>query len=412
MQQTQQPFNSNQLAVQTLFPVLSIAFERLCYYGIRSFIFIYASEVFGYKQSMISILYGIMLYIPLGLRPIGGLLADRILGYRKSMAIGNLLMILACISLLIPNEIGLFIGLTLILLSNSIYAPATYTQLLKVYNGHDKQRDGAMTLLYLAINIGAFFGPVLIALTGADFNYTLGFILAGVASVIALVFSLFCTEKLPIPQPSELSALKSSKKTGVLIGIVLSSAMFWIVYEYQGFQLEMNLYFTKFKGYPSTLIGTLSCIGFAAILGLTWYFASISSKLKWIIGFGIALCGICLVWLAQNVTENIPWIVAGTLLFSLAEIFSFAIQSKLIQRYASQKYLATTIALTLSAASAIATLSTSYISDLFVTHWIHIVFILVALVVAILFVKFVKDPSQKDDPEADTEIQENELLDQ
>lgn len=214
MQQTQQPFNSNQLATQTLFPVLSIAFERFCYYGIRSFVFLYASEIFGYKQFIINILYGIMLYIPLGLRPIGGLLADRIFGYRKSMVIGNMLMILSCISFLIPHKFGLFSGFTLILLSNSLYAPATYAQLLKVYNGRDKQRDGAMTLLYLAINLGAFFGPLSIALTGAGFNYTLGFILAGIASVIALVFSLFCSEKLPIPHPSELSALKSNKKIG------------------------------------------------------------------------------------------------------------------------------------------------------------------------------------------------------
>lgn len=410
--QHQQPFKTSQLTAQTVFSALSNVFERTSYYGIRSFAFLYAATAFNFTQKNIGLFFSILLYAPMILRPFGGFLADKLLGYRMTMVLANIIMTLGSLAFMIPSPLSFYIGLALVILSNSMYSPAALAQLLNVYNGNDKKRDGAITTLYLAVNLGAFFGPFLIALTGSDFNYLTGFLAVSITSVISLVFSLLCAKKLPHPNPSEVSALRFDKKLIIVIAIILFSAFFWMAYQYQGLQLTFSFYPYKTFNYLQGLIPTGACLLFTFLLAVIWFLKPISTIRKWIIGFSIALLAIVLTLSTEEKAGNLPWIIVSTVLFSLAEVLTISLQSKLLYRYASHRYLATIIGCLLGAATAISTILPELFSELYISGWIHVVLLLLPLIALILFVRYMKDPSKSTLETEEAAISENDLLDQ
>lgn len=406
------PYTYDQLTRQTLFPILSMLFERFSYHALHWFLFDYVEQQTKCEYEYIRILFTTLIFAPWFLRPFGGLLADRLMGNRNVMALGNLLMIAGCIAISIPHEIAIITGLTLILLSTSIYTPANYSQLLKVYNGHEKSLDGSLVLLYTAILLGTLLGPVLMATIDVKDHFQLGFLMIEGASVIALVFSLLCSKKLPKPEASRLSSLSTGRRTVIIIGITLSSAVFWFVYDYENYELNRYLRIADFGSYYNDEIIGITTICIGIVVSLVWYFTSFSTKFKWIIGFTAAFLGICAIVFSQETESETMWLIIGGILFSFAEIFTIGLQAKLIQRYASDKYLATILAIVMSTALFIPDLLSYHTIQLFSLRWIIPLLLLGPLLAAVLFTLFVKDPSRINTTDEATFLSDSELLDE
>src|SRR5262249_6178515 len=100
----------------------------------------------------------------------GGLCADRLLGCRKTIVIGGVLMMLGYLVLAWPSELGLFLGLGLVILGNGAFKPNISTILGNLYPPGSKLRDAGYNIFYMGINVGAFACNIVAALVRNYFD--------------------------------------------------------------------------------------------------------------------------------------------------------------------------------------------------------------------------------------------------
>src|SRR6476661_1289309 len=120
---------------------------------------------------------------------IGGLIADRYLGYIRSIFLGGSLMAAGYLSLALPGNTALFVGLGLIIVGNGFFKPNISTLLGNIYNRADLKplKDNAYNIFYMGINIGAFFCNFVAAYLRNQYGWGYAFGAAGVGLIIGLI---------------------------------------------------------------------------------------------------------------------------------------------------------------------------------------------------------------------------------
>jgi POT family proton-dependent oligopeptide transporter len=121
---------------------------------------------------------------------IGGLLADRYLGYRKSIIIGGSLLMVGYLGLAVPGMTAMYVSLALIIAGNGFFKPNISTLLGNIYNREDlrPKKDIAYNIFYMGINIGALASPFAAAYMRNTFSWGTAFATAGVGMGIGLVW--------------------------------------------------------------------------------------------------------------------------------------------------------------------------------------------------------------------------------
>ena len=153
--------------------------ERFCFYGMRNVLVLYMVSYFAYDREFAqagpyaaytSLIYCVAL--------IGGLVADRYLGYRRSIMMGGFMMSAGMIMLLVnedllgmglsrgTEELFFYGGMATMIVGNGYFKPNISTIVGKLYAPGDPRRDGGFTIFYMGINIGAFFGGIACAELG------------------------------------------------------------------------------------------------------------------------------------------------------------------------------------------------------------------------------------------------------
>lgn len=128
---------------------------------------------------------------------IGGLIADRYLGYTKSIFLGGILMASGYIGLSLPGDTAMYISLCLIIVGNGFFKPNISTLLGNIYNRTDLQplKDNAYMIFYMGINIGAFVCNFVAAYLRNAYGWGYAFAAAGVGLIIGLInLSIFLKE--------------------------------------------------------------------------------------------------------------------------------------------------------------------------------------------------------------------------
>lgn len=123
----------------------------------------------------------------------GGLIADRILGYRKSIVIGGVLMAAGYIGLAIPDSMPMFfISLLLIILGNGMFKPNISVLLGKLYEDDEyiHLKDSGFNIFYMGINIGAFFCNFVAAYLRLEFGWGWAFAAAGIGMLVGVIWLL------------------------------------------------------------------------------------------------------------------------------------------------------------------------------------------------------------------------------
>ena len=120
---------------------------------------------------------------------IGGLIADKMLGYIKSIFIGGALMAAGYIGLSFPGDTAMFISLALIIIGNGFFKPNISTLLGNIYNRADLKplKDNAYNIFYMGINIGAFFCNFVAAYLRNSYGWGYAFAAAGIGLIIGLI---------------------------------------------------------------------------------------------------------------------------------------------------------------------------------------------------------------------------------
>lgn len=167
--------------------------ERFCYYGMRALLALYVVAQFQKPQDQASVSYGAFTALVYALGIFGGYVADRVLGYRRAIITGGIFMAIGEFMLMVPNEDMFLLGLATLMVGNGMFKPNISTLVGKLYKQGDPRRDGAFTIFYMGINIGALLAPIacqwISAAMGTDGepDYRYGFMLAGAGMLLGVV---------------------------------------------------------------------------------------------------------------------------------------------------------------------------------------------------------------------------------
>ena len=150
----------------------------------------------GFSKVQKSDIYGTYIGLVYLTPFIGGLLADRILGYRKSIIAGGLLMAAGYLGLSLHGNTSFFISLTLIILGNGMFKPNISTLVGNLYNTdqYRKNKDSGFNIFYMGINIGAFVCNFVAAYMRINYGWGYAFAAAGVGMLIGLVIFMSGTK--------------------------------------------------------------------------------------------------------------------------------------------------------------------------------------------------------------------------
>ncbi|MDX1544467.1 MAG: peptide MFS transporter [Christiangramia sp.] len=179
--------------------------ERFSYYGMRALLVLYMTKVlfFDLAQNVAETqAYGIygsytaMVYL---FPVLGGLVADQLLGFKKTIIWGGLLMALGHFTLALQGFENLegnmpffFAALALIIVGNGFFKPNISSFLGTFYDPNDARKDGAFSIFYMGVNIGAFLSTLTCGYVGQQINWHYGFGLAGIGMLLGLiVFYIF-----------------------------------------------------------------------------------------------------------------------------------------------------------------------------------------------------------------------------
>jgi POT family proton-dependent oligopeptide transporter len=190
-------------------------------------------------QPFASQLYGLYTGIAYCLPIIGGLVADRLLGQRRTVIIGGLLM--AAGHFLMTVEALLLPALLLLMLGIGAFKPGISTQVGALYGAGDRRRDRAYSIFYVGINIGAFAAPLVCGTLAAQFGWHAGFAAAGIGMLVSLAIYLGNSRALPVDtRPARHAAprapLDRDERRNLLrlLGICALVPLFWAAFDQQG----------------------------------------------------------------------------------------------------------------------------------------------------------------------------------
>ncbi|MCG8420770.1 MAG: peptide MFS transporter [Proteobacteria bacterium] len=161
--------------------------ERFSYYGLRVLLVFYMIKGFlSYSDDNAYAVYGAFSALVYATPFIGGMLADRLLGARRAVVIGGLLMAAGYVTMTIENESAFFLALALLICGNGFFQPNISTIVGSLYPLGSPRRDGGFTIYYMGINLGAAIAPILCGYVGETHGWHYGFGLATVGVLVGV----------------------------------------------------------------------------------------------------------------------------------------------------------------------------------------------------------------------------------
>lgn len=164
--------------------------ERFSFYGMRALLTLYMVNVIfealasrDMAAAAVYASYGSLVYAS---TVIGGRVSDTLLGFRKSILLGGVLMALGHFVLAIESNITFYLALGLIVVGNGFFKPNISTFVASLYQENDPRKDVGFVIFYMGINIGGFVAPLLCGWLGQAYGWHYGFGLAGFGMLTGL----------------------------------------------------------------------------------------------------------------------------------------------------------------------------------------------------------------------------------
>src|SRR5688572_24626457 len=214
--------------------------ERFSYYGMRAILIFYLTQHWLFSDGKSNLIYGAYTSLVYITPVLGGYLADRYLGQRKAVLFGGVLLALGH-SLMAVEGVGgqddptinvFWAALAFIIVGSGFLKANISVMVGQLYNLTDVRRDGAYTIFYMGINLGAAVGTILVAYLGQTVGWGFGFGLAGIGMLAGL--AVFVLGKKVLNGAGEAPRPLAKSKEWSLYGVGLAAvAVIWALVQYQ-----------------------------------------------------------------------------------------------------------------------------------------------------------------------------------
>ena len=166
--------------------------ERFSYYGMRALLILYLTKHWQFTDAASYLIYGAYTSLVYIMPVFGGMLADQILGSKKAVTYGAILLVFGHLGMTVEsNEQIFYLSLALIVSGVGFLKPNISTMVGALYEDGDPRRDSGFTIFYMGINIGAFTATLLCGYLGEKVGWAYGFGAAGIGMFLGLIIFLW-----------------------------------------------------------------------------------------------------------------------------------------------------------------------------------------------------------------------------
>ncbi|MBN2694487.1 peptide MFS transporter [bacterium] len=344
--------------------------ERFSYYGMRALLVLYMTKHLLFDTEKAGQVYGwytgLVYLTPL----MGGYLADRYLGARKSILIGGILMSLGHFAMAFPGLPFFYGALLLLIIGNGFFKPNISTIVGQLYDKNDERRDSAFTIFYMGINLGAFFSPLICGTLGEKIGWHWGFGAAGVGMVFGLIMYLLGQKKYlgdiglkpvrakSVDQKDEPLTKVEKQRIAVIFILSFFVIFFWASFEQAGSSLTLfaerstSRYISIFDwempvSYFQSVNPLLIFI-FAPLFSKLWIYLAKRKKdpstpIKFVIALVLLALGFVLMIFASKVFEksglvSMWWLIGVYFLHTMGELCLSPVGLSMVSRLSPAKF--------------------------------------------------------------------------
>ena len=166
--------------------------ERFSYYGMRALLILYLTKHWQFTDAASYLIYGAYTSLVYIMPVFGGMLADQILGSKKAVTYGAILLVFGHLGMTVESSEQIFyLSLALIVSGVGFLKPNISTMVGALYKEGDPRRDSGFTIFYMGINIGAFTATLLCGYLGEEVGWAYGFGAAGIGMLLGLIIFLW-----------------------------------------------------------------------------------------------------------------------------------------------------------------------------------------------------------------------------
>lgn len=207
--------------------------ERFCFYGMRGVLAIFMVDQLLLSDVEANLKYGAIQAFVYAFTFIGGIFADKILGFKRSLIFGAILMTLGNGLIAVSPHDFFYIGITLTIIGTGFFKPNISSMVGDLYKEGDPRRDAGFGVFYSGINVGALLGGALCVYLGKSYSWNAAFLAAAIVMVIGLLVFLMTKRYLgPIgDSPLQQMPTKSrwTREVLVYIGALLCIPLIFVM---------------------------------------------------------------------------------------------------------------------------------------------------------------------------------------
>jgi len=197
--------------------------ERFCFYGMRGVLTIFMVDQLFLKEDHASLQYGAIQAFVYAFTFVGGIFADKILGFKKSLFFGAIVMILGNLLIAVSPHDLFYYGIAFSIIGTGFFKPNVSSMVGELYKEDDGRRDAGYGMFYAGINVGGLFGGALCVYLGKYYSWQLCFLSAALVMFLGLMTFLFTKKYLgPIGDSPLLNLKPSARRIREIAVYVLS----------------------------------------------------------------------------------------------------------------------------------------------------------------------------------------------
>lgn len=207
--------------------------ERFCFYGMRGVLAIFMVDQLLLSEKDANLKYGAIQAFVYAFTFVGGIFADKILGFKRSLTFGAILMILGNGLIAVDPHEFFYFGIALTIIGTGFFKPNISSMVGDLYKEGDSRRDAGFGVFYSGINVGALLGGALCVWLGKEHSWNLAFLAAAIVMLVGIIIFMATKKHLgPIGNSPIAHLPKSAKATReilVYLGALLSIPLIFIM---------------------------------------------------------------------------------------------------------------------------------------------------------------------------------------